>query len=489
MKKAVLFFLYALLLAGVSYLSFQAGSRRSGARHEGDGLSPQADRGVFFDFLSGVAGSEAGEMQLSMEDLLAGALEDATSEERRGRVEDLLDRVTDGNAEEILAMIEAYPVGPRRNALMSRFFERWGEVSGRVAFDRAKEMTGRLRMSLLATSARGWAKEDPRGAWQEMLVATNYGAMYSPSMHPILDQIASRDLGLALELLSQAGNDRYNQYRFSAIVRAAANDGRLGEVFSLVQGLEDPKERAAFSESLFENWGAYELEAPLLALQQVGDPEMARLAMSGLMKGWANVDGSGAFEYVLANRNDALVADTIADVASKWARSATAGELNEIVNRVGQVEERDEILNKIMYPIAQADPIMAIDLAAGMESVRDREMNVGRIMSVWARTDLEEAEGYYYGLSDFGLKRASIGPLAMSMVGQGVQPERIVGMLSSFEDPKDLDRALASLASAARSTSLGRKAEPLKQYLLETVPQMENVSERSKERFLQYMNR
>ncbi len=374
--------------------------------------------------------------------------------------------LTSENVEQYLADIGELPPGPKANGIMRLLFSNWGEKDGAAAFEYAKNLTGRDRLGYLSSAATGWAEEEPTEAWGAIMEISNNGSMYGISSYNVLNAISRDDLQLAVDLSLQIKDERRRSSHFSSLVRDVSFHGNYEELFDIANDLESPTDKSNLVKSIFETWGKYETDAPNELMATITDPSVSSSAMEGLMSGWAAVDGSGAFSYALENRDLPGMEDSLESIAKTWSRSVTAQEMESMMDQVSSAENTSKLMQSMIYSVAQANPRLALDWASNTadESVKSRA--ISSTMSIWVRSNVEEAETYYHSMTDEKTRFASTYTIANGLLKNGASSDRIVALIEGFNDPNTKRNALSFVVQAV---SRSKKKPPELQSTLKTM--------------------
>ena len=406
--------------------------------------------------------------------------------ERAFRFSEMLSDLDDQKVVEIMLELEAMPPSARRTAFKEQLFCEWGAVSGAIALQYASQLEGRERLSLIAMASKGWARTEPNLAWDSMMTLTNGGRMANPSLKPMLEEIASQDISLAVRMLSDCENSALVSSRFKTILKVASDEGSYSDAYSTVVSMEDADKKRALLSELFIEWGKYNGIELLGSLDFVGDEE-SRIAIEGVVRGWASVDGYGALGYLLDNNDDPLLNALLGDVAEEMGKSATAEDLEKIMETIDSIDSGVDVLARVLTPVSRADPSLAMSYAMEVENEGDREAIVRDVLGTWARSDLDEAENYYKEIKSPKLRLRSLTSLMGPMVESGVAPERLYALVEGFRDTRDRERAITYLASASTATRHRESAQALKGCLLSNLDHEDTLSDAFKNRLREYL--
>lgn len=377
----------------------------------------------------------------------------------------------------------ALPNGPEKVRQIKALFVDWGEAEGEAAYRFAMQLSGRERLACLASAAAGWARTEPRAAWDAIMAASNNGAMLSGQVSEVIDELARQDPVQATEFLSEVGSN-WNRNRFFArILGTLATDAERSSLLtSLLASDADGSEQAV--KALFENWGRYDFDAPLAAATRIENPRTSHAAMLGILEGWASVDGQGAFEYIVESGDSRLVKDALPSVAKKWAAASTADEMTDMLRTVSAIEGSDSVIKNLVADLARADPALAMGSVMALRDESARANHARDALSIWADANLAEAEAYFNALPSGRTKETAIWGLFNPAIHQGADPQRIMAHADALSDPAAIGRVLYSMSEYTRSADLGQKTDDLAAALEAHASGHPNLSDEMRQKIL-----
>ena len=399
----------------------------------------------------------------------------------------MLDSLSSEKAISLLFEIDQYPSNQIKKELTRLLYTKWGEVDGGTSFEYVRNLSDRDRLTFLENAAKGWARSDPIAAWRAMMDVTNNGSANNPRLGSILKEVAAKDVGLALNMLESCDSHRQDGKRFRAILESVTNTSNFSMAYDSILEVVDLDRKRNFAEELFDNWGQFNSNDALLAALGSENIEISDSAMKGLLKGWARVDGIGAFLYALENRDDPAIAVSLGDVVNEWGKSVTADELDGVVAVVDKSVDRNQILGDILRPISMTNPKLALKYAMTINDSQIMKQSITDIMGTWARSNLIEAEAHLYSMEDDTLQASAVKSMIAPMMSNDYEPERIYGLLEGIEDPEQLSSALGSLASAAKNSRDHEAADRLKGFLLDEVSNSEKFDQKTKNKLEVYL--
>ncbi|MBK1875236.1 hypothetical protein [Pelagicoccus mobilis] len=381
-------------------------------------------------------------------------------------------------------VLSALRNGPGKVVELEELFAEWAAEEGEPAFEFALGLQGRDRLSFMGSAAAAWAETDPDAAWEAMMAVSNGGKMLVPQLAKVAKSIADTDPRLATELLLGVESQLNRQELFGRVVSSFKTDevrNRVLEVLvsSEVNGTE------FMVESLFRDWGRYDSESPIRALDRLGDASLAKKAMLGILSGWASVDGRGAFDYVLRSGDEALVSSALSTVAEEWVGNSTADELPGIVELISSLEGDEAVLKNLISPLARVDPALALESVAGFENASARAWHTQDAMRQWAISDLDAAEEYFLSMPAGRTKDYAIWGLFNPAIKYGASAERILSHADSLETPKSIEIALINLSEYVRVRDLGEQTDSLIVAIEDYVANSDKLSDEFRQELLE----
>lgn len=220
----------------------------------------------------------------------------------------------------------------------------------------------------------------------------------------------------------------------------------------------------------------------------LADPEMAANALSGMMRGWAQVDGREAFAYAAENRADPQMAELLASTAEQWALGSTPDEIGLLLADVSSLEDSDLVIGLIALPLARIDPAMTMEAVSKIENDRSRSMATAVVMGEWARTDIHDAENRYKAMSFDQSKQQAFWSIFNASMKQGRDPQNILALVEDLSDPQAISRSLVHIAEYTTITGSSQGSQALADALLEYLDSSDDLTGSAKIEILNKLN-
>lgn len=331
------------------------------------------------------------------------ALQSLSTETLPSKAQLLIQSLTAAELALVRAEVFGTPASPDNDAASTTVLARWGELEGPAAYAFAAQDTTFRRPDLETAALRGWAKHDPRAAWDRLMVISNRGADRRYGEEELLGVIAETNLPLALELFEDLTSDRSClMCNASILVLHARRRGQLPLISDEIGRLPAGPAREALRDAYWNSLGKY---SPAEALRLLGgaSPGDAEAARVQLLVGWSLRDFSAALDYALANLREAALDRALLLMVQSWAHGAVAEDVGAVIRRLpANLSERS--LLGLVRALARVDPKAATEWSATFANDAIRTECLSRAMWEWARVDAEAAHAYLRAQKDLGTR-------------------------------------------------------------------------------------
>lgn len=395
-----------------------------------------------------------------------------------------LENLTPENALEMLAELEELRPSGKRNKMMGLLFTKWGEVAGPMVLEYAKRYSGQQGMLYQSSAIEGWAKNQPVEAWKTMMDLTNNGFVWMPRITHTVTAIALKNPALAVQLIQDVDEPYRQPYLFQGIVDIAADRGEMHQLLAQIETVENSKKQGTYLETLFKEWGQFDNETSLAAANALADPELVESATKGLLKGWAQNDGQGALEYAIQNSEDPLFKEIAVGVAQEWVRSVTSENVGEFIATLSAAPNRDQMMDRIIYQVAMADPEQALLFAASSENAASKGNGFGSVLASMSKTNPERVTEYYRTIEDDEVRWQSTWAATTSSIYTGASAEDTLSLLSTFKNEDHRNSALDYMVLSATFADHVADSGELRSALVQEIGGNESMSPETRKRLL-----
>jgi len=353
------------------------------------------------------------------------------------RIGRIFEEMTLKDSAEMLDYIMLNFQGRKQRNLLNRYYNRMGELDGVNTFESVLGSKNKYRLEQLSAVAKGWAKNDPTGAWAALMEVSSQGAIWKINTWGPVSEIAKNDPALAVRLIQDV-KDHDSVVRYmGSILSEVSLTGNYDAVFQETLNVENPMLRNQMLKRIFEVWGENDFEASSQVLASLTGSEQTDKAMRGMLTGWARVDGKGAFEYVLENRDDPLIGDSLVQVAAEWARNSTASELEDFVTNLPEGHDWDDLASQVSYNLARVNPKLAMDMSMGIKDEQKQSQSASSAMWAWTRSDIEGAEQYFESMEEIRGKTWARYSLALANIELQSDPQAAIQYVDTVPDAKE----------------------------------------------------
>jgi hypothetical protein len=248
-----------------------------------------------------------------------------------------------------------------------------------------------LRLELLRSALRGWAKSDPDAAGDWAL-----------SHQSIIDKCdavsailtgAINDPDVAIRLFWHfSETDPGNKRNFgNSLIAALSNNGDFSRaaVFA-AQG--DAQYRAEWLTAAFSSWSGYQPQIAVGEAAKLEDPDSRQTAVQAALVGWAQSDPQGLAEYAITMPDGPDKSVALTESLSSWAvndPAAAAGWINQIPS----APELDQGIATVARAF-DTKPEVAVTWAESIADIQLRSSTLANVVRRWTELDPVAARQY-----------------------------------------------------------------------------------------------
>lgn len=389
---------------------------------------------------------------LSFRDRVKLALSYDSPRKQNYAVELLFEDMDPEDAPAMLEVLMEEPDSNQRRSMLRPFFVVWGKHDGEQAVQVATSLSGREKSDALSAAFAGWGQSDPYKAWEAAtpyLEGGSYRQVYI--IRGAFHELASQDLQSAIDAVPSEGNRMLLSNLNGSLVQAAFKSKQTDVLLQHVLSMEDADQSKQLLSRIFHQWGENDTDAPLNALAQFSDPKLAQEAMSGFIQGWMQSDREGALDYVIDNRSDSLVGDSIGTVVRQAFFEGTESENKELLQRLEQENLVEEVAPMVVRTLSFSNPELAISLAERISDADQQTTFQSQALSGWANNNLNAALAYHKAIED-PIRRTELAPsLVYAMPAKENGPEMVGSLFSELPAGKERTKAVEKILGFASS--------------------------------------
>ncbi len=420
----------------------------------------------------------------STRDELLAILSEDERAERRYRFYQLLENLQPGEFEDFYSELQSLPYSKRKGGMLGSFFERWAEFDSMAAVTAAMAEKGAIRNHLMSDAAAGWAKNDPRGAWEWIMNMNNRGAVWDIHSFDVIAEIAKTNPGLSLELVPDITNEWQRGFHYRMIAGEIALNRGFGDAVEYISTMGDGVNRKNFTSELWKEWGKYDSTAAVDALKVLTDEKLKETALLSLMNGWATQDPSSATNYALGELSGEIQDQALQAVLTQWTNNGGINDVAALLNDLPANAESDKIASSIIRNMAQVDIESAIKWGDSIENEALREKSRLSTMWFWGSQDFEAANNYVGAMEAGREKDLSLQRLVWSQSSSSNISDSVFPLIDNISDDSLREQALRGIIDHATYDFRGSNTID-KERLAQGIRNLQNVSEEEKERALQ----
>lgn len=365
-------------------------------------------------------------------------------------LERLFESMSADEAEGMLHNILEVSEPQLRGSLLRPFFVKWGELEGELAYATANELQGRDRSDGVSASLAGWAHTDVHAAWEVALPMIDEPSYrFTRLARGVVAEMAEQDPDVLLNLLAQdSSNQKYSTFGYNLINQAFESDSQsqLLSKFSVVDRAED---RNNLVSQLFQRWGSLDTGAPLDALSKIEDPDEAKSALEGFLRGWVESDRDGALNYAFDNQADPAVQASFGSMIQSTFRFSTAKDNEALIARLENEGLLKELAPKIGSQLSFIQPEIGLRLAEAVEDPREKRQLQQQSLNGLARHDFDKARLYLDSIESVEERAGLVPNVSWALTNRSDGGEQLVALMDSFPAGKERTQIVERLLSSA----------------------------------------
>ncbi|MDQ8203746.1 hypothetical protein [Pelagicoccus sp. SDUM812003] len=409
-------------------------------------------RGIGASYASDSADGASYEDALSFQERIDRAMDHDSYRRRQYELERLFENLSSEEAPQMLAKILEISEPRLRGDLLRPFFVKWGELDGPIAYKIASEMKGRNRTDSVSAVLAGWAHTDVHASWEaakELMEGGGNSFVQLRLTRGSVMELAKQDPDLLLQYIAEdTENRRFDAFsRF--LVDAAFEEERQGQLLAKLSQIENGEDRAKLISQVYHRWGVLDTEAPLNALSQIDDPQEAKGALEGFLRGWVESDVEGALNFAFANYDDPAVKSAFPDMLQQTFRDGSAEQSLELVDRLSEEGLLAEVGMEVSRTLAFIQPQIALKISDSIPNEVERNNIRMRAVSHLARNDFAAAVTYYEKEESVEQRARYLPSMAWSLTGRSDGGAKLAQLLEGIPSGESRSRSLEQILTAA----------------------------------------
>lgn len=403
--------------------------------------------------------------------------------ERQYRFYQILENLQPGDFEGFYSKLQSLPNSRRKDRMLGTFFEKWAEIDAPAAMDSATAEKGAIRKHLMSDVATGWAKNDPRGAWEWIMTMSNQGEVWDIRTSNVITEISKTNPGLAMELVPDITNAWRRGYHYRMIAEQIGLKGGFGDAAKYVSTMPEGENKKSFTAELWKEWGTIDSTGAIESLQTLSNKEQKDTALISLMKGWAEQEPTLATNYVLDELAGEIQDKALQAVLTQWTKNGGVNDVAALLNELPANAETDKIASSIIENMAQVDIEAAIKWVDTIENEALREKSRLSAMWFWGSQDFESANNYVGSMETGREKDMSLQRLVWSQSSPTNISDSVFPLIDNISDASLREQSLRGIINFATHDFYGSNTID-KQKLAQGIRDLQNVSEEEKQRAL-----
>ncbi|MBX2858199.1 MAG: hypothetical protein KTR17_06020 [Cellvibrionaceae bacterium] len=418
--------------------------------------------------------------EITYADQISNALALKSNREKLLALERVFETLSSADAPFVLSDIQAIDAPFERRKAISVFFEKFGSIDGRAAYELAAELKGRERGIAAEAAMAGWAKEDVYAAWDlatDMMEDASSGIWRRFEAHKVFTEMAIQDPDNYLNYLNkQSGNQRQAHSMIRYYMDAAIETGQLQQYWKNLEQVPNQDNRDGIVEQFFREWGTLDPEQPLRAIEQIIGDREAETALRGFLNGWTVSDPESALDYAFQNLDTPSVNNSLKDMLSSAFYQGSADQNRQLVARIQSSDLTPETYRDTLQIISRTNPDLAMEMSNSVEDEQQRMELQQRAIQTLAHSDLDAATNYYEQANTAEQKARLFNSINWQLINRSDGGDRLSAMLEEL--PLGQPRTLAIQDAIFRASYRKERVNPnYRETLLKIASLETNLSE------------
>ena len=329
-------------------------------------------------------------------DAVSAGLLERDENRRRYFIELLTEAVSLRDINAAVGYFEALSPSPQKDQFMFSLMRRWGELDGRSALAYAMANANYWqREAALAAVLEGWAKVEPRVAWDWAVAEPGRDLFSSLRINAVVEALVSEDARFAFDRIREIEIDAYRTGALRTMIDSLWDGPGLRDGVQWVVQLEDSMPRALTLSHIARRWAQYLPENAAAWVESLdGDPAQEGTVLA-LAPVWAADQPEQAMTWAAGLNAGRVRRKALGAVVEQWVAQGAHAPAAEWLNQYPPHADFDEAIQVLALKMSEDDPSAAMTWAESMtDSGGVRDVTISMIAETWLSGDPEGAREY-----------------------------------------------------------------------------------------------
>jgi hypothetical protein len=299
---------------------------------------------------------------------------------------------------ELLAQAFNLPASdPKRSRLIRDLLGQLAETEPVAALELASQIESlrdseRARVAVLEV----WGRKDPAAAiaWANNALAGEPSRTRNSQLRAIYRGYAANNPAAAFQqALAITDNDRLKNHLLEEVITVQTESGGLQAAMLAVDLVADPEMQNSLRRELVDEWAEFDPQAAAAYVSTLGEDADSSIK-SALVSRWAQSDPAAAAAWLSSlDVDDPAIARASSSIIREWTRydlTASADWLNSLPAS----PELDRAVISYTFRAAEEDPETAMSWAESIEDDRRRTWMMERVAITWKEQNAETFKSY-----------------------------------------------------------------------------------------------
>ncbi|MDQ8186820.1 hypothetical protein [Pelagicoccus sp. SDUM812002] len=179
------------------------------------------------------------------------------------------------------------------------------------------------------------------------------------------------------------------------------------------------------------------------------DPEEAKRALEGFLRGWVESDRVGALNYAFDNQSDPAVEASFASMLQRSFQNGSREDNDSLVTRLESEGLLEGVAMEISRPLVFMQPEIGLRLAESIKDPQDRLQQQQTAIGSWARRDYNKARDYFDGLESVETRAKLLPSLSGTLASRSDGGAQLVSLMESIPEGKERSESIETILTNA----------------------------------------